>query len=140
MQVSSTRSRRGAILAAALVTLFVVVATSGIMLRSFANGRRQMFKLRQREQIQWIATSAIQREIRNLHANTKYAGESWIVNEESNSTNRSVRVTTTVEPIAEAPGSQRLSVRAEMLNESEAVELTVEKQLIVAIPDRGESL
>jgi hypothetical protein len=71
--------RRGALLAAALVCLLIVMLLTGSVARSMAMRQRASQWDERQSQCFWLTESALARGIARLHADENYAGESWRV-------------------------------------------------------------
>jgi Tfp pilus assembly protein PilX len=75
--MNQPRTRRGAALAIALVTLLVATLIAASVIRSSLAAHRQSLQLQDELQAQWLAECAIERAAVKLAADSDYAGETW---------------------------------------------------------------
>lgn len=73
----SRSSRRGVVLAAALVCLIVVTALGGLLLNATLGAQRQALRREHQLQALWLAESGAERARAALAESAEYRGESW---------------------------------------------------------------
>lgn len=77
------KSRRGAILVAALVALVIVMALIGALVQGTLRARRQLHVERDRRQAELLLQAGLDRASLRLASETDYRGESWELPAES---------------------------------------------------------
>ena len=129
-----TTRRKGAILAAALVTLLVVTLMAGAILRSYLHAHRQLRREQDQLQAEWLAESALARAAAQLRANPDYRGETWKM-ELTSATGEAAagRVAVTIDSESDDSPSLRISVAAHF-PEDDLKRALVERELIVPVP------
>lgn len=109
---SKPNRRLGAILAAVLLSLLVVMLLSAELTEAISLHHRQSRLAEDRQQAFWIAESAVQRAVHALAQSPDYAGETWRVPAEVLGSGRAGVATIKVEPVAGAAGQRRIVVQA----------------------------
>ena len=104
--------RTGAILAAVLLSLLVVLLVGAELTRAIVQHRRQGRPAEDRQQAFWIAESALQRAVHSLANSPDYHGETWPVSGEVLGTGRAGVATIKVEPATGSAERRRIVVRA----------------------------
>ena len=104
--------RAGAILAAVLLSLLVVLLVGAELTRAIVQHRRQGRLAEDRQQAFWIAESALQRATHSLAKSPDYHGETWEVSGEVLGTSRSGVATIKVEPASDPSERRRIVVQA----------------------------
>jgi Tfp pilus assembly protein PilX len=126
------RTRRGAALVVALVTLLVVTVMTGTVVRSLLAAHRQS-RLRQDElQAQWLAEAAVARARAQLLRQSEYTGESWqpaLAVSAGDATTASAKIT--VGKVESQPGYFRIAVNATFLNHNRRI--TVQREYTVPL-------
>jgi len=106
-----TRHRAGAILAAVLLSLLVVLLVGAELTRPIVQQRRDSRLAEDRQQAFWIAESAVQRALQAA-VSPDYTGETWQVSGEALGTGRAGVATIKVEAAAGGSPQRRLVVQA----------------------------
>jgi hypothetical protein len=126
------RTRRGAALVVALVTLLVVTVMTGTVVRSLLAAHRQS-RLRQDElQAQWLAESAVARARAQLLRLPEYKGETWqpaISSSGGDAPTGLAKIT--AGEVESRPGFVRIAVDASYLNHHRRV--TVQREYTVPL-------
>jgi hypothetical protein len=104
--------RTGAILAAVLLSLSVVLLVGAELTRAIVQQRRQGRLAEDRQQAFWIAESALQRATHLLAKSPDYHGETWQLSGEMLGTGRAGVATIEVEPASGSAERRRIVVRA----------------------------
>ena len=104
--------RSGAILAAVLLSLLVVLLVGAELTRAIVQHRRQGRLAEDRQQAFWIAESALQRAVHALAKSPDYHGETWQVSGEMLGTGRAGVATIKVEPAEGRAERRRIVVQA----------------------------
>jgi hypothetical protein len=104
--------RAGAILAAVLLSLLVVLLVGAELTRAIVQHRRQGRLAEDRQQAFWIAESALQRAVHLLANSPDYQGETWPVSGEVLGTGQAGVATIKVEPATGPAERRRIVVQA----------------------------
>jgi type II secretory pathway component PulK len=108
-----TRLRRGVVLIMVLVALGLVAVLGGALV-SLAGMERSVLSAREREcQARWLAEAGVERAAARLAADTQYAGETWLLDDEELGGRGPAEVTIHVETLADSPARRRVTVEAE---------------------------
>ncbi len=124
------RRRAGTVLAAVLLSLFVVLLVGAELTRAIVQHRRHSRLAEDRQQAFWIAESAVQRALQTLAKSPDYQGETWQVSGETLGTGRAGVATIKVEAAADPATKRRLVVRA-YYPEDEVHRTLYERELIL---------
>jgi len=104
--------RTGAILAAVLLSLLVVMLVGAELTEAIVQHHRQSRLAEDRQQAFWIAESAVQRAVHALTRSADYKGETWRVPAEVLGSGRAGVATIKIEPAAGASVRRRIAVQA----------------------------
>ena len=108
---NSRRPRRGAILAGALICLFIVLLFAGALVQAVVTQRRQARTHERQPQAMHLADAGLRRAALQLQQSADYAGETWRVPAEQFGGRDAGEVLIQVSPL-DAPPRERL-VRVE---------------------------
>lgn len=134
---SSKTKRRGAVLAATLVCLLVVMLLAAGLLRTITLRQRQIKREHQHVQAIWLAQSATSRAVASLKKSSDYTGETWQVKAEQLAGNRPGVAKIIVEAIPDLPSRRRVRVEVRYGHGAGNV-IRENKELIVHLPEKGE--
>ena len=109
---TKSNRRPGAILAAVLLSLLVVMLVGAELTEAIVQHHRQSRLAEDRQQAFWIAESALQRAVHAVAKSPDYKGETWRVPAEVLGSGRAGVATITVEPAAGAAPRRRIAVQA----------------------------
>ena len=109
---SANRARRGAILAAVLMTLLAIVWIGTELTRASVLRYRAAKEAEQRQQAFWLAESAVTRARDALRDDPRYAGETWNVAADVLGSGEKGHVVIAVESSTEESGSRQVLVQA----------------------------
>ncbi len=109
---TESNRRPGAILAAVLLSLLVVMLVGAELTEAIVQHHRQSRLAEDRQQAFWIAESALQRAAHALARSPDYKGETWRVPAEVLGSGRAGVATITVEPAAGPASRRRIAVQA----------------------------
>jgi len=108
----SSVHRRGALLAAALVCLLIVMLFTGSVARSMAIRQRATQWDERQSQCFWLTESALARGIARSRTDQNYVGESWRVTLGSSGTTMTGIADIRVEPVEGEVSHRRIVVEA----------------------------
>lgn len=104
--------RAGAVLAAVLLSLLVVLLVGAELTKAIVQQRRQSRLTEDRQQAFWIAESAVLRAVHALAKSPDYQGETWRVSGEVLGTSRAGVATIKVARAEGSPERRRIVVQA----------------------------
>ena len=109
---AKSNRRRGAILAAVLLSLLVVMLLGAELTEAIVQHHRQCRLAEDRQQAFWIAESALQRAVYAVAKSPDYKGETWQVPAEVLGSGRAGVAAIQVEPAEGAAARRRIVVQA----------------------------
>lgn len=132
----SIHCRRGAVLAAALICLLLVMLFTGIVARSMVLRHRTARVDERQIQCFWLAESAVARATARCQRDPSYAGELWTIAIKNDVLPLNGLVEIKVEPVLDAPGKTRITVNARCLDQAQQA-VVRRRELILQLPASG---
>ncbi|MBL7038100.1 MAG: hypothetical protein ISR77_05690 [Pirellulaceae bacterium] len=138
LKSSKRKPRPGAILAAVLIGLLVVMLVGAELTRAIVLHHRQMRVSESRQQSFWLAESAVQRAARALDKSPDYEGETWRVPAEVLGAGSPGVAIIQVEPASDSETGRLIRVQAYYPDET-SHRILHERELLVNLPSPGGS-
>jgi len=135
---SRTKRRPGVILAAVLISLFVVLLVGAQLTRAIVTHHRQTHLAEPQQQSFWLAESAIQRAAHALAKSPDYEGETWRVPAEVLGAGSPGVAIIQVEPAADPDSGRVIRIQA-YYPEDGAHRILHEREMSVNLPSPGGS-
>lgn len=135
---SYARPRRGAVLAALLICLLLVMLVSAALVRGLVVQHRLVRSESQRLQAIWLAESAVDRAIVKLRSDAGYAGETWAVSFGEPADKPGGVAVIRVEAVEGAAEQRTITIEARWPDDP-VFRVLEQRQLIVDLVDSGES-
>jgi type II secretory pathway component PulK len=133
----SRTGRNGATLVAVLVCLIVITALGAALLRTIVRRHRQMRQQQTQLQAIWLAQSALDRAVVQLHASPDYTGETWRVAAEQIGGDKTGAATIRIEAVEGQSAQRRVLIEA-IYPDDPQYRVRETKELIVTLPDKGD--
>ena len=130
-RISSTATRRGAVLIAAMCCLVVLTLLCGVLLKVALLDQRQQRMAEWRAQATWLAEAGLERAATLTARTPQYAGESWQIADTQLSPGYAGLIVIEVQPASES-GQRMIRVCADYLRDGERL-ARVTKQLHVTV-------
>jgi Tfp pilus assembly protein PilX len=119
-----TSHRRGAVLIVLLAVFAVTMALAGLWARRIVSEHRLAHRVAQRAQAQWLAEAGVRRAAAQLTADPNFTGEEWSIAADDLGQSYSALVVLSIEPVADAPGSYRITAEARCPEQKPRVRIT----------------
>ena len=134
---ASALRRQGAVLIAVMICLAVAMAILATRLRAAVAEQRQISRIEQDAQVDWLAESGIARGASRLAAEPAYRGETWKLNAQELHARGPGAVVISVEDVQDQPRRRLVRVQASLGTEPTQLSRR-SKQVLVSRPPAGE--